>query len=141
MLYHIEWAPRLSMNGAGFCVRLYPEWKVRFMKSGIDEQWIISLIKRLGPAYLESNGYNTNIYGSEAIRFSFDPEWGVRSITVPGNGCGLDLTSSGMPPKDGMLLVPHNVDGLRQASLLLTVFSKIAGTIVSQIEYENLKNE
>lgn len=72
-----------------------------------------------------------HLYVPREIRISWG-EWGPEHITVPGNACGLDVEygySFGAPP-GGKVLLPHNVDSIYQASLLIVVFLFFADTLI-----------
>jgi hypothetical protein len=49
---------------------------------------------------------------------------------VPGDACGLDIDCGHPAPKDGRVLVPHNVDSRDQAMLLIVVFTWFAGSVI-----------
>ncbi len=128
-MYRIKgWCPIPEMNGAGFAIVLKPEIKEAVRKSGIKQENVDFWINTAGRKYLKYHGYNiaddasVNFY----IRISWG-EWGIEHITVPGNACGLDLGSGTCFVNEGeKVLQPHNVDNLKQASLLLAVFVAFA---------------
>lgn len=122
----IAWNPMPNMNGAGFGIVLKPELKLAVAKSGLTQQNIDNWIKTHGNNLLLNHGWtidpnsNPNTY----IRVEWG-QWGIEHITVPGNACGLDI-DTGIGLKDGeMVLNPHNMDNLRQASVVLAVFTAI----------------
>jgi hypothetical protein len=151
------------MGGWGFGIKLYPEFKENVIKSGITAENVYNVIKNLGRAWLDGCGYSEffdpdgppigfsdrkrkpgpNAYPlyepNEAIRVSWG-EWGPEHITVPGNACGLDIDDGIMSPRNGMILSPHNVDSMRQAMLLLIVFTWFAENIHLNSEY-NINKE
>jgi hypothetical protein len=59
-------------------------------------------------------------------------EWGPEHMTVPGDACGLDISDSIYRPLDGMVLSPHNVDTMKQAMLLVVVFSWFASALLDE---------
>ena len=123
----IGWCPIQEMNGAGFAIALKPEIKKAVKQSGIAQNEIDQWINTSGRMYLKHHGYDVG-NGSVGfyLRISWG-EWGIEHITVPGNACGLDIDDSGLGIKEGeKALLPHNVDNLKQASLLLAVFTAIA---------------
>jgi hypothetical protein len=127
----IGWCPVPEMNGAGFTIALKPEIKEAVKKSGITQENINNWINTSGRLYLKHHGYNIPEDSpiSFYIRISWG-EWGIEHITVPGNACGLDIDDYSIGIKEGeKALRPHNVDGLKQASLILAVFTSIAETL------------
>lgn len=148
MLYHIVgfW-PQEGPSGSGFGIKLYPKWKESVMKSGLTQDNITSMIEKLGNVWLDAYGYDepfvyegktSRLYeAKQCLRISWG-EWGPEHITVPGDACGLDITDGGVvAPKGGKFLSPHNVDHIRQAGLLLTVFLYIADELVHHIEEDS----
>ncbi len=50
-------------------------------------------------------------------------DWGLEHISVPGNGCGLDIDYNGCTaPKGGVVLLPHHVDSMQQAYLSQSIY-------------------
>lgn len=139
MLYHIaNWCPEPRMNGAGFSIELFPEWKIEVKKVGLSQENIDNVIAKMGKYWLESHGFKGDLYSYRDIRVSWG-EWGPEHISVPGNACGLDIyMNSPFGPKNGSILSPHNVDSLSQASLLLTIFLFVANYLVIQIKCKHL---
>ena len=128
----------MDMSAWRFCIKLYPEFRIAVSKSGIDEKKAYSAIENMGRYWLDGCGFNGIFkYGGEEkplykpnqeLRISWG-EWGPEHITVPGNACGLDIGEGIEAPKDGRILLPHNVDSMAQAMLLLIVFTWFAETI------------
>lgn len=143
MLYHVAgYAPESGMGSAGFTVQLWPSWKdaVASYTPAITQQCANRVVETMGRQWLDGHGYNRmtddddgnkrHLYEPRtAIRVSWG-EWGPEHITVPGNACGLDLSDSIWSPRNGRVLLPHNVDSVYQASLLLAVFLFFADTFV-----------
>ena len=131
MIYHIlHWQPEQRMNGAGFSIALFDKWKEQITISNIKQENINLMLERYAPYILEGHGYDKSIYNAGDIRVTWGV-WGPEHITVPGNACGLDISHAyGFGDK---LLTPHNVDSLKQASMLLTVFLKIADLVANKI--------
>ncbi len=73
------------------------------------------------------------LYGEHEIRVSWGT-WGIEHITVPGNACGLDIDKGYHSPRNGRILVPHNIDNFQQVILLLTVFTTLAGHVIHSLE-------
>lgn len=124
----ISWNPTQKMNGCGFGIRLKPEFKEAVSKSDLSQEKVNNWIQRMGRMLLENHGYcvSDDDLVQCHIRIQFG-EWGLEHIQVPGNACGLDIgndTSFGTK-----YLAPHNVDNLRQASLLLSIFTWFANYI------------
>ncbi|GAL83446.1 hypothetical protein MYP_673 [Sporocytophaga myxococcoides] len=119
------------MNGAAFSIELFPDWKDAISKSGITQENIDNAFEKLGPKLLEDHGFK---HSMDRLKVYWG-EWGPEHIYVPGNACGLDITkSSPFGPRGGALLSPHNVDSLRQASLILSIFLWIANCLVVEIK-------
>jgi hypothetical protein len=156
MLYHIAgYNPSPGMGDAGFCIKLWPAWREAVAGRALTQKEVDTGIANLGRSWLDGHGYNAifdpdncgpdaenaplgpnarPLYDVRSIRVSWG-EWGPEHITVPGNACGLDKALNGFgAPRGGHILVPHNVDSVRQASLLLTVFLFFADTLVSNLE-------
>jgi hypothetical protein len=122
-MYRIDhWDPDINkMSGCGFAIKLYPEFKEMVKKSGYRQENIDSMIERCAPGWLKDHGYNPEI---SRIMVGWG-EWGTEHIMVPGNACGLDKHYNGIDHRECLTLLPHNVDSLKQASLILTVFCQI----------------
>lgn len=161
MFYHIcGYAPAPGMGESGFSIKLFPAWKaaVETYKPAIDQESANRVVELMGRHWLDGHGYNA-IYDPDNSGFGMDKnkppgpnampmyqprtsiqvswgEWGPQHITVPGNACGLDIDDGLGKPRDGKVLLPHNVDSVRQASLLLTVFLFFAETFVINAEAE-----
>ena len=128
MFYSIDGlCPRddISLGRHGFCVKLFPEFKQAVAASDIDQTKVDSLLKMQGKEWLSSCGF-TGEYQRFAIQWG---EWGPEHITVPGNACGLDISTGFGAPRNGATLEPHNVDSSNQKLLLLIVFCWFAETI------------
>lgn len=138
-MYHILWQPRQGMNGSGFTIELLPEWKERISKSEITADKAQNMINRFTPLWLENHGYNLELHKYGSIKFIWDDDWGIRSLSVPGNACGLDLGSGMGLVNGGMALEPHNIDSLRQSSMLLTIFSQFADYLMMEKKQEEFK--
>lgn len=138
-MYHIVgWLPERGMGRAGFNVTLFPMWKEWVAKSGITQDKVQNALKNHARLWLDVHGFNAKIHlEDEGEQYLWDMnsirvawgEWGPESIQVPGDAC--DLSIDGLwNCVDGQVLYPHNVDSIRQASLLLTVFLFFAEHIV-----------
>lgn len=147
MLYHIvNFWPQEGMSGSGFGIKLYPKWREAVAKSGRTQVNMDTMISKIGNSWLDGYGYTepfvhegetTRLYEArQCIRVRWG-EWGPEHISVPGDACGLDICDAISAPKGGSFLSPHNVDHIRQAGLLLTIFLYIADDLVCHIE-ENL---
>lgn len=131
-MYKIKsWMPdrTLQSNGASFGIVLTPDWKAAVAKSKIDQETVDTMIRRIGSAVLEGHGMAPEL----DLRMIWG-EWGPEYIRAPGNACELHLDQQpiGILPGEAQL-VCHNVDSLVQASILLTLFLRIAEIL----EYEN----
>ena len=149
MLYHISWAPQVQdiMSGCGFIIKLFPRWRREIIKSKLNQEDINNLIECDALDLLKNNGFDTDRYkgsnflAKESFYIAWG-EWGLEHITIPGtNATGLDIEDSPGAPKNGRILVPHNIDHLRQASLLLAIFTRVADCIVSKIELEESEKD
>lgn len=136
-MYKIKgWYPvRDQMSGCSFNIVLTQEWKDAVSQSGLNQEKIDNLIHNMGADILKNHGYG---------KIETDPkfwlrvkwgEWGCEHISVPGNACGLDIdTSYGFGVYEGEVsLSPHNVDSINQASMILTLFLKIADVLESEV--------
>lgn len=128
-MYKIQgWFPTVGqMGGCGFNIILTPKWKEAVSKSILNQDKIDCLINNIGEQLLEGHGRRksfTNIRCDLRIKWG---EWGVEHITVPGDACGLDISTCTVGCKEGeVMLVPHNVDSISQASMILALFLQIA---------------
>ena len=146
----------LSISAWGFGVTLFPQFKEAAIASGLDQAKMGKLVETTGRSWLDGCGFDTRydpdderpaferdeaprkmgpnarpLYQTHSIRITWG-EWGPEHITVPGNACGLDIDSGVFAPEGGMVLNPHNVDCMRQAMLLLIVFTFLAESITIQ---------
>ncbi len=152
-MYHIRGlCPQHDIGGCGFSVLLWPAWKDAVAKSGLTQKAADTVLKTMGREWLDGCGYDQMFdpdncgFGKENrppgpnARKMYEPgtslrvawgEWGPEHITVPGNACGLDLEMAAIyRPQKGAALLPHNVDTIRQAHLLLVVFTFFADTVI-----------
>ena len=159
MYYHIKGlCPTGQMSGAGFHVQLWPEWKTLVAESNLTQENCYTAIENMGRSWLDGCGFNAMYDPDESpddrwnrsqgkkkklgpnARPLYEPrtslrvswgEWGTEHIDVPGNACGLDIDIGGFgSPRGGAVLLPHNVDSIKQAHLLLVVFCWFADTII-----------
>lgn len=137
-MYFIQnWQPEQRMNGAGFSVVLFHRWKEMVKKYGLTQEMVDNSKMKMAEYWLSGNGYDTKLFEHTDIRITVG-EWGVEHLSVPGNACGLDIDRSCLlAPKGGVVLIPHNVDSIRQASLLLTVYNFYAERV---LEYWRASN-
>lgn len=135
-MYDIQyWHPRIGMNGSAFTVALFPEWKSYVQKSKVTQEDIDRVIAECNPAWQEGVGMDPEV--NNPIRITWG-EWGPEHISVPGNACGLDIDMDAIgSPIGGACLVPHNVDSLKQASLLLSAFLRIS----NMLYHEKVSNQ
>jgi len=126
-MYKIKgWNPSREnqMGGSGFSIVLTPKWKEAVSKSSLTQDKVNSFIPKMFSQTLKEHGFGENRIGD--IRISWG-EWGIEHITVPGNACGLDIDEHAICLNDGeVALTPHNVDTIFQASLILSIFLRIA---------------
>jgi hypothetical protein len=125
-LYGIDWHPDAARGVCGPAVRLYPAWRAEVARARLTPDLIRAAARRLAPVWLKAFGFETD--DPLAVRVA-GGEWGPEHITVPGNACGLDLADGIGAPPGGKVLLPHNVDSVRQAGLLLGVFLWYAGCL------------
>lgn len=128
----------LALGRWGFCIKLHPNFKIAVQDSGINKVQAYTAIENMGRAWLDGCGFDRlfeydgkkePLYKpNQDLRISWG-EWGLEHITVPGNACGLDIDTGIMSPRNGKILLPHNIDGMSQAVLLLIVFTWFAETI------------
>jgi hypothetical protein len=136
MFYHIKnYAPEPGMGQAGFNVLLWPEWRnsVEAHAKELTQKSIDTAIENMHRQWLDGHGYDREfdgekLYRERDIRVKWG-EWGPEHISIPGNACGLDLSDGIWAPPKGKVLLPHNVDSVYQASLLLSVFLFFADTL------------
>jgi hypothetical protein len=159
MVYHIYGlCPRtdIDMSRAGFGVKLWPAWRDAVRELNLDQRQVNTAVGRMGRAWLDGCGYG-DIYDPDNCGFdrdkqrkpgpnakpTYEPnlslrvlwgEWGPEHITVPGNACGLDISSGFGCPMGGKSLEPHNVDTIAQAHLLLVVFTWFADCVVLELQ-------
>ncbi|MBR4040838.1 MAG: hypothetical protein IKJ09_00790 [Bacteroidaceae bacterium] len=135
----LSWFPQQHNGcaGASFGIALTPEWLDAVNKSKLNQSAVNKLIDSIGNDILRGHGFDP--VDEEEIHFRIRVgwgDWGPEHITVPGNACGLDIVHSPVGGFPGEIhLLPHNVDSLAQASMILTVFVKIAEIL----EYECLE--
>ena len=135
----LSWFPQQHNGcaGASFGIALTPEWLDAVNKSKLNQSAVNQLIDSIGNDILRGHGFDP--VDEEEIHFRIRVgwgDWGPEHITVPGNACGLDIVHSPVGGFPGEIhLLPHNVDSLAQASMILTVFVKIAEIL----EYECLE--
>jgi len=125
-MYKIKgWNPNREnqMGGAGFSIVLTQKWKNAVSKSDLTQEKVDSFLQKIGDQFLKQHGFKGRI---SEVRISWG-EWGIEHITVPGDACGLDIDEQGFCLCKGeVVLSPHNIDSLNQASLILTLFLWIA---------------
>lgn len=142
----------IDMGRCGFGIDLHPSWKEAVAACDwLGQPQVNEGIKNMHRAWLDGCGFNS-IYDPDNSGFDRDKnkkpgpnarplydvhsihvrwgEWGPEHITVPGNACGLDIDRGFGGFLGGMSLVPHNVDSIAQAHLLLVVFTFFAETLV-----------
>lgn len=139
-------------RGCSIQVNLSPEWKDAVARHPLTQQQVNTAIKNMGRHWLDGCGFDAifdidncgcdkdeskppgpnaePLYATHSIRIQWGA-WGPEHITVPGDACGLDLSSSIGGYRDGMSLLPHNVDNIRQAYLLLLIFTWFADHIIA----------
>lgn len=157
MFYHIYGlCPTREMSGAGFAIKLWPAFRDAVAERGMTQENANTAVKTMGRAWLDgcgfsamfdpdNPGYDPDVDSGKKkmgpnARPLYEPnhdlrvswgEWGTEHINVPGNACGLDIDRHGIGrPEGGMIVLPHNVDSIRQAHLLLVVFCWFADCIV-----------
>lgn len=149
----------IDMGRAGFCIHLHPLWREAVLGCPIlNQESVNTAIKNMYRPWLDGCGYDAifdpdrdpldvwrnekfgekikysknarPLYGEHSIRVQWG-EWGPEHINVPGNACGLDIERSFCGGfKDGKSFVPHNVDTINQAHLILVIFTFFAGTLI-----------
>ncbi len=150
-----------TLSGYGFLVKLFPGFKEMVAAYDLDQDGVNRVIDRYGQTWLDVCGYDSvydpDNYGinkdasaapgpnarplhepNYALRVSWG-EWGPEHITVPGNACGLDISKGIHAPRNGRILVPHNVDGWPQVQLLLITFCWFAEALSLNWEIEGDK--
>jgi hypothetical protein len=91
--------------------------------------------KNASPRLLKVHGYEVSEFDSWSVRVTWG-EWGVEHLTVPGNACGMDISKGISAPQGGRVLLPHNVDCMRQCSLLIHLFLDLIEILVLNKEAE-----
>jgi hypothetical protein len=132
-----------------FSIKLFPAFKTDVKDSGLTRENIQTAITNMGRQWLDSCGFDSlfeydgkkePLYKPEmSLRVTWG-EWGPEHISVPGNACGLDIGAGIYCPRGGRVLYPHNVDSMRQAMLLLAVFTWIA-EMVQMLAEGNRENQ
>jgi len=165
MFYHIQGLlPTGQMSGAGFHIQLWPEWKSLVAESEIQQMNCDIAIATMGRAWLDGCGFNAMYDPDQSPddRFAkkkigpharplYEPRtslrikwgaWGTEHIDVPGNACGLDIDDRAFGrPEGGAVLLPHNVDSIKQAHLLLVIFTFFADCIIGTHELNRLQQK
>lgn len=134
-MYRIKgWFPNGNMGGAGFYIILTQKWKEAVTKSDIDQKAVDNLIQSIGNDILQAHGYKSveQHLLSCSLRVIWG-EWGPEHIIVPGNACSLDINNH----DNEIVLTPHNIDTVSQASMLLTLFVYIAEVLESEESFRN----
>lgn len=135
-MYKLQrWFPHPQMGGAGFNIILNKEWKDAVSQSAITQEGIDNMIDNLGNFILQGHGRDAMEEHMVKCRIRVKwGEWGPEHITVPGNACGLDIDRSCVGcGSEEVALTPHNVDSINQASMLLTIFVKIAEILEGEV--------
>lgn len=125
--YNIKGLCPNGRGDCGFAIDLSPTWPEAVKLANLDQNKVNHAIQTMGRQWLDGCGFAW--IDTYLIRVQWG-EWGPEHITVPGDACGLDLSRSIGGFKGGMSLTPHNVDNIRQAHLLLVVFTFFANEIV-----------
>ena len=128
-MYKIKsWLPSRRPNGAAFFIVLTDKFRQAVEKSKLTQENMDALIVNLGNPILSGHGYpevDKNMLLCE-LRVKWG-EYGPEHISAPGNACGLDIDTHFVGALPGeVALMPHNVDTIRQASMLLSIFIYIA---------------
>jgi hypothetical protein len=154
MLYQIKTSgPRTDMHSCPIQIDLWPEWRDAVAESALTQDKVNKWILNMHRSILDGHGYDDMfdpddhdwdalkkknpgpnarpLYDQHAIRIRWG-EWGPEHITVPGDACGLDIDRSIGGPRGGRSLFPHNVDTMRQAYMLITIFGWFGDYIISQ---------
>jgi hypothetical protein len=158
-IYNIKGlCPRTDMRNAGFSIDLHPLWMEAVRDSWLNQNNVNTAIQNMHRPWLDGCGYDAvfdpdncgafadktkpagpdsrPLYDIHSIRVKWGA-WGPEHITVPGDACGLDISNAMGGFVGGKSLHPHNVDTIRQAHLLLVVFTFFADTLVmSELERE-----
>lgn len=138
----------LGLGGWGFCIKLYPGFKVAVSESGIDQEKVNTAVENMGRVWLDGCKFDRMLEYDDKKEPIFKPnrdlyvswgEWGPEHITAPGNACGLDIDIDEglLSPRNGKILTPHNIDRMQQAMLLLIVFTWFAEAIHGFAESPN----
>ena len=129
-MYKIKnWDPNRpnKMAASGFSIVLTKEWKDAVGRVNIKQSAVDAMISSIGKDFLIQHGFSANRIGDVKISWG---EWGIEHITVPGNACGLDIDYAPMGYLNGeVALMPHNVDTIFQASLILSLFLWFANAL------------
>jgi len=135
-----------------FFICLSKDWTKAVKSAALTQEQVSHAVKVHGRHWLDACGYhqkfdpdncgfeadqalppgpNTKpLYGPEHIRLRWG-EWGIESLYVPGDACGLYLDHNVLGRVlDGPVLVPHNIDTWSQKQLLLIVFCWFAETVL-----------
>lgn len=150
--------PRVGELGFGFQIRVWPAWRevvaAYSPTPGAQRAWL----HHVGNDLLDACGYGEpfqsfqsvaeelmgitpsslipapteRLYDATrgAITFQWGA-WGLEHITIPGNGCGLDIDETvALKPDGGVVLLTHNVDTMQQSYLLQCIYGWFAHTML-----------
>lgn len=128
-MYKIKsWLPSQRPNGAAFFIVLTDKFRKAVDKSNLTQENMDALIRNLGNSILSGHGQSE--VEKDLLLCHLRVKWGEygpEHISVPGNACGLDIDTHFVGAFPGeVALMPHNVDTIRQASMLLSIFIYIA---------------
>lgn len=123
----------------GFTVDLHPDVPELVADSKLEQDGIDRAIEVNAREWLDRCGFDYLTKDSEHaprlgvhVRCTWG-KWGPEHITVPGNACGLDLsTSPGCLFPGGVSLLPHNVDSLAQKYMISVVFFYLMESVYLQ---------
>jgi len=106
-------------------------------ESGITQEIVDNMIKTEARGWCAGVGMDMTVYQHPEWDFSIRwGDWGAEHITIPGmNATGLDIDDH----YNGKRLLPHNVDSLCQASLLMTIFCRFADMLVYKVIKDSIE--
>lgn len=131
-MYKIKsWLPSQRPNGAAFFIVLTDKFRKAVEKSKLTQENMDALVMNLGNSILSGHGYpevdKNMLLCNLRVKWG---EYGPEHISVPGSACGLDVDTHFVGQLPGeVALMPHNIDTIKQASMLLSIFIYIAEVI------------
>lgn len=124
----VNWMPvDGELHGCSFSIVLTKRWKEVFDEKGLSQEELNKVVKAYEHEILDGHGFDYYEHIPQ-ISAMYDDEWGICQIRVPGNACGIGFVpcEPQQEARDGEhQLRSHNMDSIKQASMVLTIFLKV----------------